>query len=71
MSLKGRELTAWFPPRSVGWPGQGLPGLLYPGAGPLKVSGHKFWIEVQDPGAVQVTQDGQPIGAGQSDIQIE
>jgi cytoskeletal protein RodZ len=44
---------------------------LYPGAGPLKVSGHKFWIEVQDPGAVQVTQDGQPIGAGQSDIQIE
>jgi cytoskeletal protein RodZ len=43
---------------------------LYPGAGPLKVSGHKFWIEVQDPGAVQITQDGQPV-ASQSDIQIE
>jgi cytoskeletal protein RodZ len=44
---------------------------LYPGDGPLKVSGHKLWIQVQDPGAVQITQDGQPVPAGQSDIQIE
>jgi hypothetical protein len=44
---------------------------LYPGAGPLKLSGHKFWIQVQDPGAVQITQDGQPVAAGQADIQIE
>jgi cytoskeletal protein RodZ len=44
---------------------------LYPGAGPLKVSGHKFWIRVQDPGAVQITQDGQPVAAGQTEIQIE
>jgi hypothetical protein len=44
---------------------------LYPGDGPLKLSGHKFWIQVQDPGAVQVTQDGQPVAAGQSQIQIE
>jgi cytoskeletal protein RodZ len=44
---------------------------LYPGDGPLKLSGHKFWIEVQDPGAVQITQDGQPVAAGQSEIQIE
>jgi cytoskeletal protein RodZ len=44
---------------------------LYPGDGPLKVSGHKFWIQVQDPGAVQITQDGQPLPAGQGDIQIE
>ena len=44
---------------------------LYPGDGPLKLSGHKFWIQVQDPGAVKVTQDGAPLPAGQSDIQIE
>jgi transcriptional regulator with XRE-family HTH domain len=44
---------------------------LYPSDGPLKLSGHKFWIQVQDPGAVQITQDGQPVAAGQSDIQIE
>ena len=44
---------------------------LYPGDGPLKLSGHKFWIQVQDPGAVQVTQDGHPVAAGQSQIQIE
>jgi cytoskeletal protein RodZ len=44
---------------------------LYPGDGPLKVSGHKLWIQVQDPGAVQITRDGQPLPAGQSDIQIE
>jgi len=44
---------------------------LYPGDGPLKVSGHKLWIQVQDPGAVQITRDGQPLPAGQTDIQIE
>jgi hypothetical protein len=44
---------------------------LYPGDGPLKVSGHKLWIQVQDPGAVQITQDGQPVPSGESDIQIE
>jgi cytoskeletal protein RodZ len=44
---------------------------LYPGDGPLKVSGRKLWIQVQDPGAVQITQDGQPVPAGRSDIQIE
>jgi len=44
---------------------------LYPGAGPLKVSGHKLWIQVQDPSAVQITQDGQPLPSGQADIQIE
>jgi cytoskeletal protein RodZ len=44
---------------------------LYPGDGPLKVSGHKLWIQVQDPDAVQITQDGQPLPAGKSDIQIE
>ncbi len=44
---------------------------LYPGAGPLKLSGHKFWIQVQDPGAVQITQDGQPVTAGPGEIQIE
>ena len=46
---------------------------LYPGDGPLVVHGHKFWIQVKDPGAVQITQDGQPIPtpADQSDIQIE
>jgi len=44
---------------------------LYPGDGPLVLHGRKFWIQVADPGAVQVTQDGQPLPAGQSDIQIE
>jgi cytoskeletal protein RodZ len=44
---------------------------LYPGDGPLKLTGRKFWIQVQDPGAVQITQDGQPIPAGQASIQIE
>jgi len=44
---------------------------LYPGDGPLKVSGHKLWIQVQDPGAVQITQDGQPLTASRGDIQIE
>jgi len=44
---------------------------LYPGDGPLKVSGHKFWIQVQDPGAVQITQDGQSLPSGRGDIQIE
>jgi cytoskeletal protein RodZ len=44
---------------------------LYPGDGALKLTGHKFWIQVQDPGAVQITQDGQPVAAGQSQIQIE
>jgi cytoskeletal protein RodZ len=44
---------------------------LYPGDGPLKLSGHKFWIQVQDPGAVQITQDGQPVLADRADIQIE
>jgi cytoskeletal protein RodZ len=44
---------------------------LYPGDGPLKVSGHRLWIQVQDPSAVQITQDGQPLPAAQGDIQIE
>lgn len=44
---------------------------LYPGAGALKVSGHRFWIKVQDRSAVQITQDGQPLPAGQGDVQIE
>jgi cytoskeletal protein RodZ len=44
---------------------------LYPGDGPLKLSGHKFWITVKDPTAVQITQDGQPLSPGQSDIAIE
>ncbi|MGA3171858.1 MAG: helix-turn-helix domain-containing protein [Chthoniobacteraceae bacterium] len=44
---------------------------LYPGDGPLKLSGHKFWIQVQDPSAVQITQDGQALPSGQGDISIE
>ncbi len=44
---------------------------LYPGDGPLKLTGHKFWIQVSDPNSIQVTQDGQPLPPGQSDIQIE
>jgi len=44
---------------------------LYPGDGPLVLHGRKFWIQVGDPGAVRITQDGQPLPAGQSDIQIE
>jgi hypothetical protein len=45
---------------------------LYPGDGPLKLHGRKFWIQVQDPGAIQITQDGQPLPASlQSQIQIE
>ncbi|HEX4085985.1 MAG TPA: helix-turn-helix domain-containing protein [Chthoniobacteraceae bacterium] len=44
---------------------------LYPGDPPLKLTGHKFWIQVEDPTSIEVTQDGQPLPAGQSDIQIE
>jgi cytoskeletal protein RodZ len=44
---------------------------VYPGAGPLRLSGRRFWIEVQDPGAVQITQDGQPLPAGQAAVHIE
>lgn len=44
---------------------------LYPSDGPLKLSGHKFWIRVQDPTAVEITQDGQPLPGGQREIQIE
>jgi cytoskeletal protein RodZ len=44
---------------------------LYPGDPALKLKGRKFWIQVQDPDAVQITQDGQPLPVGQSKIQIE
>jgi len=44
---------------------------LYPSDPPLKLRGHKFWIEVTDPGSVEVTQDGQAIPSDQGDIQIE
>jgi cytoskeletal protein RodZ len=44
---------------------------LYPGDIPLKLSGHKFWIKVEDPTAVEVTRDGQPVTGGQSEIEIE
>jgi len=44
---------------------------LYPGDAPLKLKGRKFWIKVKDPTAIDVTQDGQPLPAGQADIQIE
>ncbi len=44
---------------------------LYPTDGALKLSGKKFWIKVQDPGAVQVTQDGKPVPSGESEIRIE
>ena len=44
---------------------------LYPGDQALKLKGRRFWIQVQDPDAVQITQDGQPLPTGQSKIQIE
>jgi cytoskeletal protein RodZ len=44
---------------------------LYPGDIPLKLRGHKFWIQVKDPASVQITRDGQPVPGGQGDIQIE
>jgi len=44
---------------------------LYPGDAPLKLVGHKFWITIKDPTAVQITRDGQPFPANQSDIEIE
>jgi cytoskeletal protein RodZ len=44
---------------------------LYPDAPPLKLSGHKFWIQVDDPSAVQITEDGRAIPAGNNQIRIE
>jgi len=44
---------------------------LYPTDPPLKLKGRKFWIQVTDPGSVEVTQDGQAVPSGESDIQIE
>jgi len=44
---------------------------LYPGNGPLKLSGHKFWIDVNAPGDVQITQDGQALPSDQKAIEIE
>jgi cytoskeletal protein RodZ len=44
---------------------------LYPGDPPLKLTGHKFWIQIEDPTAVEITRDGTPYPVGQSDIQIE
>jgi hypothetical protein len=58
-----RKDVAGSPPYFEDW--------LYPEDGPLKLKGHKFWIEVRDPAAVQVTRDGQPLPSGQSAIQIE
>lgn len=34
---------------------------LYPGVGPLKVKGTKFFIEVRDDGQVQLRKNGQPL----------
>ena len=44
---------------------------LYPEDAPLKLSGHKFWIKVKDPSAVEITSDGQTLPSGQANIQIE
>jgi len=44
---------------------------LYPGDAPLKLTGHKFWIQVDDPAGIEVTQDGQTLTAGGNEIQIE
>jgi len=34
---------------------------LYPGVGPLKIKGTKFFIEVRDDGQVQLRKNGQPL----------
>jgi len=44
---------------------------LYPGDGTIKLSGHKFWLLISDPGAVRITRDGQPVQAVQTSMQIE
>ena len=35
-------------------------GTLYPDAGPLKLTGRKFWMKLKDPASIPVTQDCQP-----------
>lgn len=44
---------------------------LSPGDPPLQLHGHKFFIQVADPGAVEVTRDGQALPSGQTEFQIE
>jgi hypothetical protein len=44
---------------------------LYPDARPLRFRGTRFWIEIKDPGAVEVTRDGQSVTSDQPTITIE
>jgi cytoskeletal protein RodZ len=44
---------------------------LYPDARPLRFRGTRFWIEIKDPGSVEVTRDGQPVASDQPTITIE
>jgi hypothetical protein len=44
---------------------------LYPDAPPLKLRGARFWVEMRDPGAVEITRDGQPVPSDQQSVTIE
>jgi cytoskeletal protein RodZ len=44
---------------------------IYPDARPLKMHGAKFWIQVRDPDAVKITNDGQPVPVGGNKIVID
>lgn len=44
---------------------------LYPDAPPLKITGTRFWIKMEDPAAIQITRDGQPLPSDQPNLTIE
>lgn len=44
---------------------------LYPDAPPLKIRGTKLWIQLKDRGAVEITQNGQPVSADGPTVAIE
>ena len=44
---------------------------LFPDARALKFRGVRFWIEIKDGGALEITRDGQPVAANSSKVTIE
>lgn len=44
---------------------------LYPDARPLKLRGTRFWIKMEDPAAIKITRDGQPVPSDQPNVTIE
>lgn len=61
--VKVRKDVADSPPIFEDW--------LFPDARALKFRGVKFWIEVQDPAALEITRDGLPIVMDSSKVIIE